>query len=209
VNRRTETGVMMMTTERVHVGTRPTTSLHQRSTAKDTTKIVATCVTSSVVEMHASGLKTSAKIRSVKGKNSAKKGTMITMTLTMTDLSRSGTYPRGRQGVLPRFKAGPMANEFQDIRIEKYDESTNLFEWFEVYQLATEAAEGDSYVMANYLPVCLSSSARTWLLGLPVGSFWSWNHLRRMFTSNFHATCAWSRVDWDLANVVQEKGESL
>jgi hypothetical protein len=186
---------MMMTTERVHVGTRPTTSLHQRSTAKDTTKIVATCVTSSVVEMHAGGLKTSAKIRSVKGKNSAKKGTMITMTLTMTDLSRSGTYPRGRQGVLPRFKAGPMANEFQDIRIEKYDESTNLFEWFEVYQLTIEAAEGDSYVMANYLPVCLSPSARTWLLGLPVGSFWSWNHLRRMFTSNFHATCAWLRVD--------------
>jgi hypothetical protein len=30
-----------------------------------------------------------------------------------------------------------------------------------VYQLAIEAIRGDSYVMANYLPVCLSSSTRT------------------------------------------------
>jgi hypothetical protein len=81
---------MMMTTERVHVGTRPTASLHQRSTVKDATKTVVTCVTSSVVEMHAGGLKTDAKIRSMKGKNSAKKETMITMALTMTDLTGSG-----------------------------------------------------------------------------------------------------------------------
>jgi hypothetical protein len=47
-------------------------------------------VTSFVVEMHAGGLKTDAKIGSVKGKNSAKKETMITMALTMTDLTGSG-----------------------------------------------------------------------------------------------------------------------
>jgi hypothetical protein len=63
--------------------------------------------------------------------------------------------------------------------------------------------------MANYLPVYLSSSARTWLLGLPAGSVRSWNHLRWLFTNNFHATCAWLGVDWDLASIVQKKGESL
>jgi hypothetical protein len=51
--------------------------------------------------------------------------------------------------------------------VEKYDRSTNLGEWLEVYQLTIKAIDGDSYVMVNYLPVCLSSSARTWLLGLP------------------------------------------
>jgi hypothetical protein len=30
-----------------------------------------------------------------------------------------------------------------------------------------------------------------------------------LFTSNFHVTCACSWVDWDLASVVQKKGESL
>jgi hypothetical protein len=54
--------------------------------------------------------------------------------------------------------------------IEKYDRSTNRTEWLEVYQLTIEATGGDSYVMANYLLVCLSTSARTWLLELPVGS---------------------------------------
>jgi hypothetical protein len=30
-----------------------------------------------------------------------------------------------------------------------------------------------------------------------------------LFTSNFHATCTQPRVGWDLASVVQKKGESL
>jgi hypothetical protein len=98
---------------------------------------------------------------------------------------------------------------FKPSGIEKYDGSTNPAEWLEVYQLAIEAVGGDSYAMANYLPVCLSSSARTWLLGLPTGSVHSWNHLCRLFTSNFRATCARPGVDWDLASVIQKKGESL
>jgi hypothetical protein len=60
---------------------------------------------------------------------------------------------------------------FKTSKIEKYDGSTNPSEWLEVYQLIIEAVEGDSYVMANYLPVCISASARTWLLGLPQGRF--------------------------------------
>jgi hypothetical protein len=76
------------------------------------------------------------------------------------------------------------------LGIEKYDGSTNPAEWLEVYQPAIEAVGGDSYVMANYLTVCLSSSARTWLIGLLTGSVRSWNHLCQLFTSNFHAMCA-------------------
>jgi hypothetical protein len=98
---------------------------------------------------------------------------------------------------------------FKPMGIKKYDGSSNLAEWLEVYQLTIEVTSGDSYIMANYLPVCLSSSARTWLLGLPAGSVHSWNHLCQLFTSNFCTTCAHPRVDWDLASIVQKKGESL
>jgi hypothetical protein len=98
---------------------------------------------------------------------------------------------------------------FKALGIEKYDGSTNLVEWLEVYQLAIEATGGNSYSMANYLPVYLSSFARTCLLGLPVGSVHSWNHLCRLFISNFHTTCTCLGVDWDLANVIQKKGEYL
>jgi hypothetical protein len=51
-----------------------------------------------------------------------------------------------------------------------YDGSTNPVEWLEVYQLTIEATGGDSYIMANYLPVCLSSSSWAKLLGLPAES---------------------------------------
>jgi hypothetical protein len=90
--------------------------------------------------------------------------------------------------------------------IKKYDGSTYPAKWLEVYQLAIEAASEDSYIMVNYLPVCLSSSVRTWLLEVPLGSVHSWSHLCRLFTSNFSATCTCLRVDWDLVSVVQEKG---
>jgi hypothetical protein len=98
---------------------------------------------------------------------------------------------------------------FKPSGIEKYDGSTNPAEWLEVYQLTIEATGGDSYFMANYLLVCLSSSTRTWLLELPTGSVHSWNHLCQLITSNYHAMCARPRVNWDLASVVQKKGESL
>jgi hypothetical protein len=69
--------------------------------------------------------------------------------------------------VLKRVRWPP---NFKPSRIEKFDRSTNAAEWLEVYQLAIEATGGDSYIMANYLPVYLSSSTKTCLLGLPVGS---------------------------------------
>jgi hypothetical protein len=50
---------------------------------------------------------------------------------------------------------------FKISGIEKYDESTNPTEWLKVYQLTIEAIGGDSYIMANYLLVYLSASART------------------------------------------------
>jgi hypothetical protein len=50
---------------------------------------------------------------------------------------------------------------FKPSELEKYDRSTNLAEWLEVYQLAIKAARGDSYVMINYLSVCLLAATRT------------------------------------------------
>jgi hypothetical protein len=50
---------------------------------------------------------------------------------------------------------------FKLSAIDKYDGSTNPVVWLEVYQLAIDATGADSYVMANYLLICLSSSTRT------------------------------------------------
>jgi hypothetical protein len=65
-------------------------SLHGRSAAKDAIETIATCVTSSALEMHVARLKAGAEIRSMMSKNSAMKGTMIIMVITTTNLTGSG-----------------------------------------------------------------------------------------------------------------------
>jgi hypothetical protein len=42
-----------------------------------------------------------------------------------------------------------------------------------------------------------------------MGSVRSWSDLCRQFISNFRATCERPGVKWDLANIMQEEGESL
>jgi hypothetical protein len=110
----------MMTTRKAFVGTRPAASLHWRSVAKDATGITVTYATSSASEMHVAELKADPKIRSVKRKNSVMKGKMITIVLTMTNLTGavtgSGTHPRRHQGIFPRPEAGLMASELQAIK---------------------------------------------------------------------------------------------
>nr|AAN64455.1 putative GAG-POL precursor [Oryza sativa Japonica Group]ABF97057.1 retrotransposon protein, putative, Ty3-gypsy subclass, expressed [Oryza sativa Japonica Group] len=77
---------------------------------------------------------------------------------------------------------------FRLTGIEKYDGTTNPESWLTVYGLAIHAAGGDSKAMANYLPVALADSARSWLHGLPRGTIGSWAELRDHFIANFQGT---------------------
>ncbi|GJN18718.1 hypothetical protein PR202_gb05911 [Eleusine coracana subsp. coracana] len=47
----------------------------------------------------------------------------------------------------------------------------------------------DTYVMANYLPVCLDPAVRMWLTSLLEKSVTSWGDLNRKLIESFHATC--------------------
>jgi hypothetical protein len=85
-----DTGVMMTTTRKAFVGTRPAASLHGRSAAEDAAETTAAYAMSSVPEMHVTESKAGAEIRSVKSKNITIKGTMIIMVLTTTNLTGSG-----------------------------------------------------------------------------------------------------------------------
>nr|ABF97190.1 retrotransposon protein, putative, Ty3-gypsy subclass [Oryza sativa Japonica Group] len=98
---------------------------------------------------------------------------------------------------------------FKPTGIEKYDGTTNLESWLTVYGLAIRAAGGDSKAMANYLPVALADSARSWLHGLPRGMIGSWAKLRDHFIANFQGTFERPGTQFDLYNVIQKSGESL
>ena len=76
-------------------------------------------------------------------------------------------------------------SNFKLAPVDKYDDNTNPAEWLQVYELSVSAISGDSTMMANYLPVALAPTARTWLLSLPADSIHTWGELCQQFISNF------------------------
>nr|AAK13087.1 Similar to Zea mays retrotransposon Cinful-1 [Oryza sativa Japonica Group] len=63
--------------------------------------------------------------------------------------------------------------------------------------------------MANYLPVALADSARSWLHVLPRGTIGSWAELHEHLIANFQGTFEWPGTQFDLYNIIQKPGESL
>jgi hypothetical protein len=81
--------VMSLTIGRVLTGTQQAVSLHRRNAAEDETRMIKICTTSSMVEMHAVGLKICVRSASTLNRSSVKKGTMTTMVPIMTSLTNS------------------------------------------------------------------------------------------------------------------------
>jgi hypothetical protein len=93
--------------------------------------------------------------------------------------------------------------------LEKYDGTSNLSEFLQVYVTAITAAGGNIAVMATYFHVVLSGSARTWLMNLAPGSIYSWEELCARFVANFASAYQQHGVEAHLHAVRQEPGETL
>jgi hypothetical protein len=91
----TEIGVTKMTTDRVPMGTRTATSLHQRSTAKGVAETTVTCATSSAADMHKVRLRTGTESGSGSTMNSMMTRTMTIMVPSMTNLTDSTPQKEG------------------------------------------------------------------------------------------------------------------
>ncbi|GJN33820.1 hypothetical protein PR202_gb22445 [Eleusine coracana subsp. coracana] len=87
--------------------------------------------------------------------------------------------------------------------------STNPREWLQLYSTAIRSARGDSYVMANYLPVFLDPAVRIWLTSLPEDSITSWGDLNRKPIESFQATCNRPDNHFDLTRIKQKADEPL
>jgi hypothetical protein len=92
---------------------------------------------------------------------------------------------------------------------EKYDGMVNPVEFLQIYSTSILAAGGNEAVMANYFPVALTGTARSWLMNLPEGTLHSWSELCRQFTANFESAYAQSGNETDLHAIQQRPGESL
>ncbi|GJN31799.1 hypothetical protein PR202_gb20243 [Eleusine coracana subsp. coracana] len=71
------------------------------------------------------------------------------------------------------------------------------------------SAEGDFYVMANYLPVCLDPAIRIWLTSLPEESITSWGDLNKKLIKTIQATCNRPGNHFDLTRIKQKTDEPL
>jgi hypothetical protein len=92
---------------------------------------------------------------------------------------------------------------------EKYDSTSNLLEFLQVYVTAIMAAGGNTTVMASYFHLALTGPARTWLMNLTPGSIYSWEEFCAWFTANFASAYQQHGVEAHLHAVRQEPRETL
>ncbi|GJN27828.1 hypothetical protein PR202_gb15882 [Eleusine coracana subsp. coracana] len=115
----------------------------------------------------------------------------------------------GIKAYIPRLRIARWPKGFKPVPIEKYDGQTNPQEWLQLYSTVIRSAEGDSSVMANYLPVCLDPAVRIWLTSLPEESITSRGDLNRKLIESFQATCNRPGNHFDLTRIKQKTDEPL
>jgi hypothetical protein len=100
-------------------------------------------------------------------------------------------------------------SKFRPHLPEKYDGTSNLSEFLQVYVTAITAAGGNTAVMATYFHVALSMPAQTWLMNLAPGSIYSLEELCARFTENFDSAYQQHGAEAHLHAVRQEPGDTL
>ena len=83
----------------------------------------------------------------------------------------------------------------------------NPTQWLQAYATVVHAVGGDTSVMANYLPVMLTSTAMNWLTSLALDSIESWEQLKKVFTDNY--MCTRPGTKHDLNRIYQKPSELL
>ncbi|GJN25105.1 hypothetical protein PR202_gb12892 [Eleusine coracana subsp. coracana] len=115
----------------------------------------------------------------------------------------------GIKAYIPRLRIARWPKGFKPVHIKKYDGQTNPREWLQLYSTVIWSAGGDSYIMANYLPVCLDPAIRIWLTSLPEESITSWGDLNKKLIECFQATCNRLGNHFDLTQINQKTDEPL
>jgi hypothetical protein len=106
-------------------------------------------------------------------------------------------------------RATSWPSKFRPHLSEKYNGTSNLSEFLQVYVTAITATSGNTAVMATYFHVALYGPARTWLMNLAPGSIYSWEELCARFVANFASAYQQHGMEAHLHAVRQEPEETL
>jgi hypothetical protein len=115
----------------------------------------------------------------------------------------------GCAALTDHLRAASWSSKFRPHLSEKYDGTSNLSEFLQVYVTAITAAGGNTAVMATYFHVALSGPARTWLMNLAPGLVYSWEELCARFVANFANAYQQHGVEAHLHVVRQKPRETL
>jgi hypothetical protein len=115
----------------------------------------------------------------------------------------------GCTALADHLRAASWPPKFRPHLPEKYDGTSNLSVFLQVYVTAITAAGGNTTVMAKYFHVALSGPTRTWLMNLAPGSIYTWEELCARFVANFASAYQQRGVEAHLHAVRQEPGETL
>jgi hypothetical protein len=77
----------------------------------------------------------------------------------------------------PHLRIMVWPHKFRPHLLEKYDGMVNPVEFLQIYQTSILAAGENEVIMANYFPVALTRTARSWFMNLPEGTLDSWSEL--------------------------------
>jgi hypothetical protein len=106
----------------------------------------------------------------------------------------------------PHLRMVVWSPKFRPHLPEKYDGTVNPTEFLQIYSTSILATGGNEAVMANYFPVALTRTARSWLMNLFKGTLHSWSELCRQFTANFESAYVRPGNETDLHAIQQRPG---
>jgi hypothetical protein len=87
---------------------------------------------------------------------------------------RSGV---GCMALAPHLHMVVWLRKFRPHLPEKYDRNVNPTEFLQIYTISILIVGGNESVMANYFPMALTGTVRSWLRNLPQESLTSWEEL--------------------------------
>jgi hypothetical protein len=64
--------------------------------------------------------------------------------------------------------------KFQPHLAKKYDGTVNSTKFLQIYSTSILTVGGNEAIMANYFPIALTGTARSWLMNLLKGTLHSW-----------------------------------
>ena len=99
----------------------------------------------------------------------------------------AGMGARGLRALAPALQRVRWPDKFKPTTPPRYGGATDPLAFLLAYEEAILEAGGDDRVMANWLPMALTSAPRAWLLHLPAASVASWEEPRGLFSAH-HAT---------------------